>query len=114
MVAIGKLVRWYFGFQALFCAALLVGQPYVFWKLAASRSIDPENLHNGILGTAILSPLLLGATVVFGMAWRNLAKGRPSARGWAVAASLLSLPFVGIGTVAGLFGLAAFTRPETV
>ncbi|HEY4362689.1 MAG TPA: hypothetical protein VGN17_17100 [Bryobacteraceae bacterium] len=114
MVALGKLVRWYFGFQALFCAALLIGQPYVFWKLAASGAIDQEKLHNGVLGTAILSPLLLGATIVFGMAWRNLAKGTRSARGWAVAASLLSLPFIGIGTVAGLFGLAAFSRPETV
>ncbi len=113
-MVIGKLVRWYFGFQALFCVALLLGQPYVFWRLAASRSIDPENLHNGILGTAVLSPLLLGATIVFGMSWRNLAKGTHSARGWAVAASLLSLPFVGIGTLAGLLGLAAFTRPETV
>lgn len=114
MVAIGKLVRWYFGFQALLCGALLLGQPYVFWRLSAARAIDGERLHNGVTGMALLAPLLVTATVVFGMAWWTLGKGKPSARGWAVGASLLSLPVLGIGTVAGLFGLAAFSRQERV
>jgi hypothetical protein len=67
-----------------------------------------------VIGMAILLPMLGGVTTVFGMAWWSLRKGRRSARAWAIAASILDLPFFGFGTLVGVAGLIVFWRRENV
>lgn len=101
---IARWVRYWFGLQPLFLASSLVFMGFKTW---AER---PELWRGFVLIFCIESAM----AAVFLTAWYRLRQGKPSARRWAIAASVLSLPVPGIGTIAGILGLIAFTRGDTV
>ncbi len=128
-----SFVRFYFGLQAL---SLLLLLPLVFGiasKLESDPSLPPLPAKSfGI--TVLLVLLMLQACVVCGVpgwAWWALRKEKPSARRWALAASILSL-FIGAGSeimmwnreghswilrfdfIVGILGIVAFWHKSTV
>src|SRR5579862_6659006 len=78
MAAIGKILRWFFGLNALIfgslAATFLLGSP-AGWVAAIPRF-----------------PVLVLLAVVFSMAWWTLSKGTRAARVWAIAASIALIP----------------------
>jgi hypothetical protein len=113
MIPIARLVRWSFALQAMLYGFVLLAEPWLIWRV---RSMTTDPARTSFLWTliAVQTPLLIGLTAVFSVAWWTLGRGHKAARGWAIAASVLSLPLLGIGTTAGAAGLLAFWKPETV
>ena len=111
MLQIAKLVRFWFGFHALL---LVLTLPWTAIRLTRLREIDPANSDRILLNTITLIPLMLIGAAVFATAWWTLRTGKPSGQRWAIIASILSLPVLGIGTAFGIAGLIAFSRKEMV
>jgi Zn-dependent protease len=111
MVRAAKFVRWAFGFQAIVYASLLVTLPWILKRAIADGDYSgAAEMARAWRGISALVPIELGLCILFTAAWWNLRKGTRSARAWALTASIASLPFLGLGTVAGIIGLFVFTR----
>jgi len=102
LVKIARWVRYWFGLQPLIILSSMVFYSYGLWK-------DHPELG---LKVAIIVSIEIIIAAVSGMAWHALRQGKPSARRWSVAASILSLPVAGIGTIAGILGLVTLTRRD--
>jgi hypothetical protein len=87
---IRNFVRFWFGIQAwgLVISAcsltLVLLVPQKFHSFDINRTV-----YGPLIGTTLLMAVFDGASAV---AWWTLRKGKPSARGWAIAASVLNLP----------------------
>jgi hypothetical protein len=126
MRTLRNFVRFWFGLQALgFVVSML--------SLGVLMLV-PERFQSFGLDRTMIFPLIAAGIVMIifdgtsGVAWWMLRKGKPSARYWAIAASLLNLPFPVIshlrisnvmagfahvpeawaGTVIGIAGLIAY------
>jgi hypothetical protein len=135
MVQLARLVRWWFGIQALIVVSvvvLLTGS--IAWSLirhtptaaqrphkvtsttAAPRALPelpygiPFSRSTVLLFVAVVVASCLASTV----AWWALRKGWRSARFWALSASALSLWDLGLGTLCGVAGLIVFWRKDVV
>src|SRR6266849_4077394 len=104
MVQLARFVRSVFGTEALL--ALLAAASWT-WR------IEPESL-GGWLVLPIMFAVFATFSLVNGMAWWTLRKGKPTARGWAIAASILNLPLFPLGTAIGIAGLWVFLKPDLV
>src|SRR5580704_8296723 len=112
MVQLARLVRWWFGIQAILVALFLavVTGAFVWGMILAATGAPPLALRNAAASgaeraipnlpyglpstraTALAWGLILIMSFpVSTVAWRALRKGWRSARFWALAASLLSL-----------------------
>lgn len=127
MVQLARLVRWWFGLQTL---VLIVASVVFFgtlaWRLVTAPSpvklvqtepslpTLPLGLPAARWALALLGLGVVGSVAVSAVAWWALRKGWRSAQFWALSASLLNLPDLGIGTVFGLVGLAVFWRKDIV
>jgi hypothetical protein len=111
MLQIAKLVRFWFGFHALL---LVLTFPWMVFRVIRFREIDPANMDRFLLGSITLLPLMLGGAALSATAWWTLRKARPSAQFWAIIASLISLPLLGVGTAFGIAGLVVFSRKNMV
>jgi Zn-dependent protease len=110
MGKIGGFLRFVFGFEAL---VFLFALPSSMYTLITMQTDGPWRFEEAAL--VILFPaveLILG--VVTGIAWWSLTEGRPSARAWSIAASILNLFLVPVGPIFGIAGLIAFRRPGVV
>lgn len=112
MLKIARLIRYWFGLQPLVLLSSLFFFFYNTWKMALAEGLEPELLRGLWVGLAVVLPVEAAIAGVSGMAWWCLRKGKPSARAWAIAASLVSLHVLGIGTIAGTLGLVVFTRKD--
>jgi hypothetical protein len=101
MVQLARVVRSVFGTEA---ACGIFGIASLLWRIQS----DPLESW----GLAIMVVLMGAFTLVTGGAWWALRKGKPSAGGWAIAASCVNLPLIPIGTAVGIAGLCAFSRPN--
>jgi Zn-dependent protease len=110
LVKVARWVRYWFGLQPLVAASSMYFICSNTWRLFQEYGPNDLLVVKGIwVGLGLVA---IGG--VSARAWFALRKGRPSARGWAIAASLASLPVPVFGTVAGLLGLVAFTRRDVV
>jgi hypothetical protein len=114
MTSIGKKVRWCFGAFALCFGAATLYLPFILWRASTLEPDDPSKYTRAWLGAAIVCPVFVAITVVCGMAWWTLRRGKSSAHAWAIAASVFCLPLLGVGTVIGIAGLIVFSRREIV
>jgi len=104
LVAIARWVRYWFGLQPVILASSVV--------FAGYRTLtEHPDLWVRFAAIFAIEAALVAVSL---MAWYTLRQGKPSARRWAIAASLLSLPVPGIGTIAGILGLVVFTRRDIV
>jgi hypothetical protein len=121
---IGKALRWFFGIQAVVFAAISIRFLCSLPRLLALENHNPRVgrmmgfwTPSGWLASALALGLVL--TFVFAMAWWKLRRGHATGRGWAIAASVVSIPFFLMGpparlsTVAGILGLIVFGRRST-
>jgi hypothetical protein len=103
MVQLARFVRSVFGAEAAFGLLALAS---LTWR------IDFESAGSWVLPFMIV---LMGTfSLVNGAAWWTLRKGKPTAGGWAIAASVLNLPLFPLGTAIGIAGLSAFFKPALV
>lgn len=114
LLKIARWVRYWFGLQALVVLSSLGFFLYNTWKILQENGLDAETGIRFWVGLGLVAPLEVAIAGVSARAWYALRRGQPSARGWAITASVLSLPVAGIGTIAGIFGLVVFTRREVV
>ena len=112
MRQLAKIVRFWFGLQAVLAAIVVLVQPLVVYRSIAAATGDADELRKLWIGTMAILAVGMVMAGVFGKAWWALGKGYASARSWAIAASVLSIPVIGPGTIAGLIGLAVFTRTD--
>jgi hypothetical protein len=115
-----KILRWYFGIEALLFFVL---PALVVWNAPPRGLLRPGGLSAHALmrmwlALASFGGVQLALAAVFGVAWWTLPKARIASRAWAIAASLLNVPLVLIGrpmwlsTAAGIMGLWVFSQPE--
>jgi len=121
MHTLRKYLSWVFAFTSLVCLQIALS--------SILHTIHPSILHTNHRHYTLLLFLLVPTlftilAVIFGVAWWTVWKGKPSARGWGIAASLInilvSLPWVFISRSAwrhiwvllavGVAGLVAFAR----
>ena len=108
MGKIAKVLRWFFGFEALVFGSIL---PHSAWRLWYAYGAGES-----VFGRTSAALLNLALTVILAMAWWNLRSGKNSARRWGIAASAINIPFglaglpTLIATVAGIAGLVVFSR----
>ena len=103
MVQLARFVRSVFGAEAAFG---LLGIVSLMW------TIKSESVESWVVPVMIV---LMGTfSLVNGIAWWALRKGKPTAGGWAIAASGLNLPLIPLGTAVGIAGLCAFLKPDLV
>jgi Zn-dependent protease len=110
MGKIGRVLRFVFGFEAVVFLFALPSSMYTLITMQTDGQWRFEEAALVILFPAV--ELILG--VVTGMAWWSLTKGRPSARAWSIAASILNFFLVPIGPIIGIAGLIAFRRASVV
>ncbi len=79
-----KLLSWNFVFLSLMC--LWIALSYIFQII--HRHINPLHLRSLLVPT-----VLTVLTAVYGAAWWTVWRGKPSGRGWAIAASLTNILF---------------------
>src|SRR5260221_4321059 len=104
MVQLARFVRSIFGAEAAFALLAIAS---LNWRF------DAETAWGWVVLPIMIA--LLGAFgLVNGMAWWALRKGKPTAGGWAIAASIFNLPLIPLGTAVGIAGLCAFSRPGVV
>ena len=104
MLQLARFVRSVFGAEAAFG---ILGIASLMWR------IDPESAGSWIVLPVMI--VLMGVfSLVTGVAWWTLRKGKPTAGGWAIAASVLNLPLISLGTAIGIAGLSAFLKPGLV
>jgi hypothetical protein len=131
MQTLRQWIRFGFGCQAL---VMFVGTLSLFSTLAMMNRLEADSeLPPGTLGMVIAFSLIgpvLG--IVPAMAWWAIKKGKPSARGWVITASILNLfllalgilswfrmehmrtwPFYALCGVMGILGPIAFWRYES-
>jgi hypothetical protein len=117
-----KILRWYFGIEALL---LLVLPALIMWDappaaLLHPRGFSPHDLIKALVAVASFGGVQLALAAVFGMAWWTLPKGTASSRRWAIAASLLNVPMVlvarpmWLSTAAGIAGLCVFSQRKAL
>ena len=111
MRKIARCLRYWFGMQALFFLLVVLAAPFIMMNAAWSGKVEPDRLTRFWIDSIALLVLCAAAGTVLARAWWTLSKGTRAARKWAIAASLLNLPVLGLGTAAGILGLIAFTRP---
>lgn len=122
MSSLAKILRWYFGIEALL---LLVLPVVAVWNAPPIRLLHPGGMSPHALmkvwmTLAIFVGVQLALAAIFGMAWWTLPKGRTSSRVWAIIASLLNIPLIWIGrpmwisTAAGIAGLLVFSRRDAL
>ena len=110
MVQMARLLRTWFGIEAVILLLLLlyptlrIGQAIYGGTLQAL--LRPEKV--------IVYFAMISGAAVTGTAWWRLQRGQASGRAWAMAACVLNLPLFALGTLAGITGLAAFSRKEIV
>jgi hypothetical protein len=89
MQLLRRLVRFWFGIQALSCVTSILALATVLLMPYYVTAPDSESLHQ-------LAGASLGWMALFdgvsGIAWWMLRKGKPSARGWAIVASVMNAP----------------------
>ncbi|HEY3838964.1 MAG TPA: M50 family metallopeptidase, partial [Bryobacteraceae bacterium] len=121
---LSKALRLFFGIQALLFAAISLR---FAWSLPRLLSLEKTNPLTGhIMGfwspsvwLATGLALTLTLTFIFAMTTWRLARANPSARHWAIAASVLSIPIFLVGPPAqfsagaGIVGLIIFCRRST-
>src|SRR5260370_6949213 len=100
MVKLARFVRGVFGAQAAFGLYVAVS---VMW------TIKSQGIGTWVVPFMIF--LMSGFSLVNGIAWWALRKGKPTAAGWAIAARFVNFPLIPIGTAFGIAGLCAFSRP---
>jgi len=127
MVAIGKSLRWFFGMNAILFLVIWTrfvwACPQILWKVCHS-AVPSLQMFMGVPVAVVIvvaGTIVYGAlTIIFGMTWWTLGNGKPSARAWAITASLTVLPFFLFGSLAmissamGILGLVVFRRRQTV
>src|SRR5258707_272681 len=104
MVQLARFVRSIFGAEAAFALLAIAS---LNWRF------DAETVWGWVV-LPIMIALLGTFGLVNGTAWWTLRKGKPTARGWAIAASVLNLPLIPIGTAIGIAGLSVFLKPGLV
>jgi hypothetical protein len=119
---LAKVLRWYFGIEALI---LFAAPALALWNTPSIRPLHPDGMSPQALvrvwaALAILVGAQLALAATFGMAWWTLPKGKTSSRVWAITASLLNIPLfwiyppMWISTAAGIVGLCVFSRREAL
>lgn len=131
IIQIARLAKWWFGLQALSVVLGLVTiAASIGWSLIhhtahttqpAQKASVPRELPKLPFGVPTNRATLLafGLVLLLGIAtstvaWWALRKGWRSAQFWAITASVFSLFQIGLGTLCGLAGLAAFWSKEAV
>ena len=115
LVKVARWVRYWFGLQPLVAASSMYFICSNTWKLYQEYGPNDPLVVKGMwVALGLVLPLEIAIAAVSARAWFTLRRGRPSARGWAIAASLVSLPVPVFGTIAGILGLVAFTRRDVV
>lgn len=112
MEALGKWVRFVLGIRAW----LLLALPAYAFALARSYARN-GNLRDALDDLPGRANFVAGVGVVgliSFIAWWALRKGWPSARPWALLASVIGMFEGSLGIAAGIAGLIAFWRPDTV
>jgi hypothetical protein len=116
METLGRWVRFVFGLQA-FMITLLPASLYVaaqFYFLARNPAPSPHPMPQGVLDALSASVWHCARLGFIGLlslaAWWALRKGRPSARVWALTASVASIGNGGFGLLVGLAGVIAFWK----
>ena len=104
LVPIARWVRYWFGLQPLVLLSSMIFFGFSAWREHPELSA----------GFAVVFGIEVVLAAVSTMAWFTLRRGKPSARRWAIAASLASLPVAGLGTIAGILGLIVFSRRDVV
>jgi hypothetical protein len=122
MPNLAKVLRWYFGIQALLFSAVPV---LAVWNAPPMHLLHPGGVSpHALVHVWVILAMFVGVQLVlaaiFGMAWWTLPKGKTSSRVWAITASLLNVPLFWIGqpmwiaTAAGIAGLYVFSRREAL
>lgn len=120
MSQVAKLLRWYFGIEAvaLFGVVLLL-----LWRTlsdASTRAKVPSLPTAAWLFLAALIGTQLALGTVSGMAWWTLGRRKASARIWAIIASLANIPVICIGrtmwlpTAVGIAGVVVFSHRDAL
>lgn len=130
MQQLRRMVRFCLGIQALGMIGTFVLQLFALVILRTEGANDqlPASVYSLMTAIALILPLL-GAIPT--MAWWTLRKGRPTARRWTLAASVVNILVLGAGIQAwfllgpdrflpvypmcgasGIFGLVAFWRKD--
>lgn len=102
-----KIVRAAFGVEAL-VALVAIAAFYGPLGPLAMRGQRPMAIFVALI------LLFLGLFLTGAMAWWSLRSGRPSGRWWVLAASILNLPLLGLGTLVGVSGIHLFRRYDRV
>jgi hypothetical protein len=113
MAQIAKILRWFFGLNALMFAAM--GGRFLW-------AFPPFITHSWTGSAGMIVQLLayLGAAAIFGMACWKLGEGSEAGRRWALAASGINITFywmvhpAWMWSVAGVVGVLIFRRQRTV
>ncbi|HWF48368.1 MAG TPA: M50 family metallopeptidase [Bryobacteraceae bacterium] len=122
MAGLIKILRWYFGIEALLFFVL---PALVVWNAPPTGLLDPRGISAHALmrmwlALASFGGVQLALAAVFGMTWWTLPKAEISSRAWAIAASLLNVPMIFVGrpmwlsTAAGIVGLWVFSQPKAL
>jgi len=114
MLKMARWVRYWFGLQPLILASSVFYSLYSARQTVQSQGMEPEEATYLWVGMGIVSVFAAAIAGVSAAAWFTLRRGKPGARAWAIAASVVSLPVFGIGTIAGILGLVVFTRRDVV
>jgi peptidase M50-like protein len=116
MHTLRKYLGWVFAFTSLVCLQIVIS--------SILHTTHRQSTDLALRGLLVETAFLTALAVVFGVAWWTVWKGKPSARGWGIAASLtnilVSLPWVFISRDAwrdlwvilaiGVAGLVVFWR----
>jgi len=120
MNKMAKLLSWCYGLAALIF--VLVPLSNLWQRLPSNQSLPTERLATGTTAAATLITL----AAIFGMAWWTTRTGRPYARVWAIAASVIQIalgnilviirrgPPIWLMTLLGVAGLIVFSHREAV
>ncbi len=115
MYTLRKYLSWVFAFTSLVCLQIALSS--ILHTIHPSI-LHPVHRHYALLLFLLVPTLFTILAAVFGVAWWTVWKGKPSARGWGIAASLFYilvslLPIIsfsrsvwaGVGVVLTNFGL---------
>ncbi|MEQ1885330.1 MAG: site-2 protease family protein [Bryobacteraceae bacterium] len=107
MATLLRIVRAAFGIEAITALVTIAAFWGPFTRIA-------RNGHWSMLMLVGLVLLFLGLAFTAGMAWWALRSGRAAAKWWLLAASILNLPLLGLGTLVGVSGLVLFRRYDRI
>ena len=105
-----RFVRWVFGLQAWLCLMVVIAGPFTYRELAHYAEYQPEHFRVSVIFLNIMLVLAAVCGAIFATAWWTLRKGSPFAQAWSLIASIVSLPFLPIGTAAGIAGIIVFSN----